>query len=174
MARRRSASVELGKSSIPEWQSLRTEHARLRERHEIVGVARDDAAPETDVDLERARRRRELLLERVHRRRHGDAVQGHVDEARHSPDRSGASRRLEAFPLGTAWLVHVYVAVDEPGQEHGVAEVVDRQVAEVAGVARGHVGDALALDDHRAVDEPFRRDDAPRDERAAGGHRCAP
>ena len=56
----------------------------------------------------------------------GTAVERHVDERRDAARGRGARRALEALPLGAAGLVDVDVAVDEAGQQHRVADVLDR------------------------------------------------
>jgi hypothetical protein len=46
-----------------------------------------------------------------------DAVERHVDERGHTPRSRGPSRGIEPLPVGTTWLVHVHVGVDQAGQQ---------------------------------------------------------
>ena len=60
IAARRSASVALGNSSMPEWtrNALQPSAPAARSAGQLARVARHDAAPEADVDVQLARARR--------------------------------------------------------------------------------------------------------------------
>ena len=123
IASRRSASPTCANSSTPDGheKALEAEHAGSRERLELAGVARHDAAPEPDVDLTAPAPRRALRVERRDRRRGRDAVERHVDERRDAAGRGRARRRVESFPFGPARLVDVHVRVDEAGHHDGIS-----------------------------------------------------
>ena len=87
------------------------------------GVARHDAAPERDVDVTLAARRRPLRLERRRGRRRGHAVERHVDDRRDAAGRGRARRGIEPFPVGAARLVDVDVRVDDARRDDEIAGV---------------------------------------------------
>ena len=97
---------------------MNADDAGLEQRAQLVDVARHGAAPERDIDRDLALRRRTFHVQRLDRDGRRDRVQGHVDDRRDAAGRRGAGRGGEALPLGAARLVHVHVAVDQPGQQH--------------------------------------------------------
>jgi hypothetical protein len=90
---------------------------------QVTGVARDGAAPETDVDVALPGGRLALDPQRVHGDRGGQAVQRHVHD-RGDPARGGGpGGGGEALPFGTARLVDVHMGVDQAGQQRRVAQI---------------------------------------------------
>ncbi len=106
-------------------ERLHAAGARVEELPHLGGVARDEPAPEGALDAPASGGRVALALEGVPRGRHGAAVERHVHERRHAAGRRRARRAVEAFPFGAARLVHVHVAVHEPGQQHEIAHVLN-------------------------------------------------
>jgi hypothetical protein len=98
--------------------------ARVDEGVEVAGVAGDDAAPESDVDVASRVRRRALRLQRIDGRRGRHAVERHVDDRRHAARRRGPRRGVEAFPGRASGLVDVDVGVDDAGRHDEIARVV--------------------------------------------------
>ena len=105
-------------------KAFEAEHAGPGQRREIGGVARHDAAPETDIDVTSAMGGATLGVQAGHGRGRRNAVQRHVDERRDAARRRRARRRLEPFPIGAAWVVDMNVGVNQAGQ-HDVGARID-------------------------------------------------
>ena len=68
---------------------------------------------------------RALVVQRLDRRRRGDAVERHVQNGRDTPGDGRARSRLEPFPLGATGLVYVDVGIDQSRHDHSIAGIVD-------------------------------------------------
>ena len=106
-------------------KALEPQHSRGGERFDVRLIVFDHAAPRRPIHPALALRRCTLRLERSDRGRRRQAVQGHVHQQRVAAGRSGARRGVEAFPLGPSGIVDVYVRIDQPGKNRGIAEIVD-------------------------------------------------
>jgi hypothetical protein len=60
-------------------EAFEREHARLRQRREVVGISRNDTADESHVDVTPSSRNRLLALQRIYGVRRRDAVERHVE-----------------------------------------------------------------------------------------------
>ena len=106
-------------------KTLEPEHSRAGKRFDISLVALDHSAPRRPIDPAVVLRRCTLRLERSDRRRGRQAVQRHVHQKRAAACRSGARRSTEAFPICPSGIVDVYVRIDQPGKNGGIAKIVD-------------------------------------------------
>jgi hypothetical protein len=98
-------------------------HTGASERLEIRGVARDDAAPETDVDMTASGRGAPLRVERRDVGGRWDAVERHIDDRRHAARGRRERAGLKSFPVGATRIVDVDVRVDDAGHHDGGARV---------------------------------------------------
>ena len=112
---RRSASPTCPNSSTPDGhrKHLKPRTPAARQRRQVGGVARHDAAPESHVDMTSTARRGAFLLEAGNRRGRRDAVERHVHERGDAAGRGRARRVREALPVGTPGIVDVDVRIDE-------------------------------------------------------------
>ena len=101
-----------------EQEALEAHDPRLVQRTQAGEVARHGTAPERDVGRQLAGRGGLLGVQRGHGHGRRDAVQRHIHDRGHPPGGRRRGRRGEPLPLGPAGLVHVHVAVHQPGQQH--------------------------------------------------------
>jgi hypothetical protein len=147
-------------------KALVAQHARLRERRQLIAVAGDHAAPESDINMTPAASGAPLLVEPSRCRRRRDAVERHVHEGRDATGCCGTRRVLKAFPIGAPRIVDVDMRVHESGEHDetpgidlaGAGRMLDggqtmnRRDPSVVDLDRGRTdavgqNDALAFDD---------------------------
>src|SRR5213078_4997638 len=104
-------------------KALEAAHTRAGQGRKLFGVARHHAPPKGVIDRGMTRGRSRLQLQGGRGRGDGNAVQRHVDDGGDPTGSRGPRGRLEPLPFGPAGLVHVYVRVHDPGQEHRVSHV---------------------------------------------------
>ena len=98
-------------------ERLEAEDAGGDQRPDLSARAGNHAAVKAAVDRKLAASSLELLREGQGGRRHGRAVERHVDERGDPAGGGGTRRRDEAFPLGPSWLVDVNVSIDHARQD---------------------------------------------------------
>ena len=98
-------------------ECLEADHATVRELVEPIDVARDEAAPEREVDVCRPRGDRELEVERGSVERRRARVQRHVGERRRAACCERLRAVVEPLPVGPAGIVAVHVRVDDAGED---------------------------------------------------------
>jgi hypothetical protein len=113
---------ELGHAGVGQ-EGLEAVHPGGVQGGQGAGVARDGAAPESDVHVELTAGGVLLDRERVHVDGRRQAVQWHVHDGGDPTGRRGPGGGGEALPLGAAGLVDVHVGVDQAGQQRHVAQV---------------------------------------------------
>src|SRR5690606_31069823 len=130
-------------------ERLEAEHPGLVQGPQVLGVVRQGAAPEADVDVRLAGGDPLLGAQVVHRRGGREGVEGHVDEGGDAAGGRGAGGGPEALPLGAAGVVDVDVGVDQAGQQDVVAEVLQACPVGDGGVVGQDGGDRAAGDGDR-------------------------
>lgn len=93
-------------------EALETSNAGLNQRHELIGIARNDAAVEANIDPALALGGSHLFLESVKCRRRWDGIEWHINDGRHTTTRGSSGSSPEALPLCPSWLVEVDMCVD--------------------------------------------------------------
>ena len=110
-----------------------------------VNPAGNKAAPQRDVDQRVPLEAPALLVKRSAGDRRRVRVERHVDRRRRPAGGERPRARLKALPIGATGLVHVHVAVDNPGQKmkaRGV-DLLGRGTQELrTGFSDQSVGDA--------------------------------
>jgi hypothetical protein len=106
-------------------------------------IAGHHAAPESDVDMATAARRAPFGRERGQRGRRGNAVERHVDQGSDAAGGRGARGGRKTFPESSAWLIDVYVRIDQACHHDRAAGVVERAPGR-RGFPIGDGGDAAA------------------------------
>ncbi|CAM5622376.1 hypothetical protein SAVIM338S_05842 [Streptomyces avidinii] len=158
-------------------EALEAEDAGVVQRPQVLDVVGQRAAPEADVHV-RLGARDVLLHDQVGGRGgRRQRVQRHVEDGGDATGRGGPGGRPEAFPLGTTGVVHVDVGVDQAGEEHVVAEVLQPGTGRYVGLVRQHGRDLPAGDGHRSGARPLGGDDARRAQyqfHSQVGHRNLP
>ena len=135
----------------------------------LAEVAGHRTAPERDVGRQLAGRGGLLGAQRGHGHGRRDAVQRHIHDRGHPAGGRRRGRRGEPLPLGPAGLVHVHVAVHQPGQQHLVPGQGEGTVRR-AGVA-GQAGDDPVAQQHGRGPLALRRDDPASPDRRHLTHR---
>ena len=152
-----------------EQEALEARHARLVQGPQVGDVARHRPAPERDVHRKLAGRGGLLGAQRGHGHGRRDAVQRHVHDRGHPARGGGRGGGREPFPLGAPGLVHVHVAVHQPGQQHLVAGQGDRAGRRFR--VTGQAGDEAVADEHGRSPLAVRRDDPAAPDRRHLTHR---
>lgn len=80
-------------------EALEALDALFRERLQVVGIVRDDSAPEADVDVPLAFGGVQLDLEVFDGRGRRNRVQGHVDHGREPAGCSGLQKQAISFAV---------------------------------------------------------------------------
>ncbi len=132
-------------------EALEAEGPRVPEWRKVVEVARYQATPESNIDVNAAMRGGSFLLERHHCDRGGDVVQRHVDERRDSTGGRRLRGRFKALQF-RARLGDMRVRIDQARHQHGVA--VDHHLSATGepGIYRPDRADAPVDDADRACD----------------------
>lgn len=83
-----------------------------------MGVSRDDAAIEANINPALVLSSTNLLMETSYRGSRRDSIEWHIHDGGHATKGSGLRAGIEAFPLSPAWLVQVHMGVHQSGHEH--------------------------------------------------------
>ena len=86
-------------------------------------MPRNDAPIEAAVNPELTASGLELVRKGPGRRRHGRAIEWHVDQGRDPAGGGGTRGRDEPFPLGSARFVDVYMSINDARQDGKIAHV---------------------------------------------------
>ena len=138
-------------------EALEAEHAIVVQTAQIVGVAGNRAAPETDVDVRLARCGRALGVECFDVDRRRNRVQRHVDQRGDPARRRCAGSGVEPLPLGATRLVDVHMRIDQAGNHDLLVGEFDDLRAGEATAQRLDRDDATVADTDLAGDDSRRR-----------------
>src|SRR4051812_43900550 len=94
------------------------------QRGQLMCVARNDAANETDMHGGVSFCRLALAVQACDARGGRNAVEGHVEQRGHTARGSGARCARKTFPVRAAWLIDVDMCVHE-SRHHDVVTCVD-------------------------------------------------
>ena len=124
--RRKSFSSTHANPSMPEWmrKHLNPATPAFAERLYRFCIPAHDSAPRGPIHPRFPLSRSALGFESfdVDSLRH--TIQRHVDQRRNAPGRRGTSGSPESFPLRASGLVDMNMRIDQAGQQHGIAKIV--------------------------------------------------
>lgn len=98
-------------------ESLESSNTSLDEREQLIGVARDDTAVETNIDPALALARSKLLLEAVKGSSGRNGVERHVNHGGDTTAGSSTGTSPESLPLSSTRLVQVNMSIDQTRNE---------------------------------------------------------
>src|SRR5437868_7742173 len=114
--------IEFGNAGI-DHEALEPEYAGVRKLRQLRAIARYDASPESNVDVNPASRDLYLLAQRIHRSCRRNGIQRHIHERRYAARCRRACTTDETFPVRTTRLVQMNVRINYTRHERYIFEI---------------------------------------------------